>query len=467
MVRDREVEGSNPFAPSFPNWFAERILKRTCLRRTARPKTRFFAEVFRRRVQAMSRRVPSYRKHKQSRQAIVTLTDGHGNRHDVLLGKYGTKESRIEYARILAEWEASGKNLPTSTAADITIAELIVRFLPWVSEHYRHLDGSSTTEVGEYKLALRPVNFLYGNTAAKEFKPLALKAVRQLLIEGYEHPTYGPQPNLARGVVNKRVNRIRRLFRWGVENDLVPGEVHQSLLAVEGLRRGRSAAKETTRVLPVPRGVVDDTLPVLRPMVADMVCLQLESGMRPGELVIMRGCDIDMTGNVWLYRPSSHKTLHLDHDRIIPIGPKGQEIMRRYLTMNTQAPLFSPRMNQEQRHAQRRQKRKTPLWPSHQRAQAKKRKRNPKRRPQEQYTVTSYARSITQAIKRHNAGKSENEQIPHWHPHQLRHLRALELKRAAGLDVARAVLGHKCPAITEHYATLDIAKAAEVMAKIG
>jgi hypothetical protein len=34
-----------------------------------------------------------------------------------------------------------------------------------------------------------------------------------------------------------------------------------------------------------------------------------------------------------------------------------------------------------------------------------------------------------------------------------------------GLDVARAVLGHKSPIITEHYATLDVAKAAEVMAK--
>ena len=235
-----------------------------------------------------------------------------------------------------------------------------MRFLPWVDEHYRHLDGTATTEVGEYKLALRAVNFLYGATAAKEFKPLALKAVRQLLIKGYDHPKYGPQPSLARGVVNKRVNRIRRLFRWGVENDLVPGEVHQALLAVEGLQRGRSAARETKRVLPVARAVVEDTLPILRPMIADMVVVQLETGMRPGELVVMRACDIDMTGPVWLYRPGHHKTAHLDYDRVIPIGPKGQEIIRRYLTVNTQAPLFSPRQNQEARHAKRRQNAKHP-----------------------------------------------------------------------------------------------------------
>jgi len=36
----------------------------------------------------MSDRVPSYRRHKQSGQAIVTLTDGLGHRKDVLLGKW-------------------------------------------------------------------------------------------------------------------------------------------------------------------------------------------------------------------------------------------------------------------------------------------------------------------------------------------------------------------------------------------
>jgi hypothetical protein len=43
----------------------------------------------------------------------------------------------------------------------------------------------------------------------------------------------------------------------------------------------------------------------------------------------------------------------------------------------------------------------------------------------------------------------------------------MELKREAGLDVARAVLGHRSPVLTEHYATLDTVKAVEVMAKLG
>ncbi len=50
---------------------------------------------------------------------------------------------------------------------------------------------------------------------------------------------------------------------------------------------------------------------------------------------------------------------------------------------------------------------------------------------------------------------------------ELRHLRALELKRQFGLDVARAVLGHQTPCMTEHYAGVDTATAAEVMGRVG
>jgi integrase len=84
-------------------------------------------------------------------------------------------------------------------------------------------------------------------------------------------------------------------------------------------------------VKPVARAVVEATLPHLPPLVADMVQLQMETGMRSGELCIMRAIDLDMSGKVWLYRPESHKTAHHGHQRIIAIGPKGQAIVRRHL----------------------------------------------------------------------------------------------------------------------------------------
>jgi hypothetical protein len=48
--------------------------------------------------------VPSYRLHKYSGQAIVTLTDTvTGKREDQLLGPHGTPESRAEYGRVIAD----------------------------------------------------------------------------------------------------------------------------------------------------------------------------------------------------------------------------------------------------------------------------------------------------------------------------------------------------------------------------
>ncbi|MFO0821981.1 MAG: hypothetical protein U0792_02495 [Gemmataceae bacterium] len=50
--------------------------------------------------------IPTYRLHKQSGQAIVTISSN-GTRRDVLLGKYGTPESQAEYRRVLAELRGS------------------------------------------------------------------------------------------------------------------------------------------------------------------------------------------------------------------------------------------------------------------------------------------------------------------------------------------------------------------------
>ena len=235
----------------------------------------------------MSDHIPSYRR--QSGQAIVTLTDALGTRRDVLLGKYGSPASRQECARVITEWETSGRQLPATptSAPDLTIAELIGRYWPWVKNYYRWPDGIQTKEVSGILYSLRPLNNLYGSTLAKDFGPIALKSVRQLMIDGYDHPKYGPQSALCRNEVNKRIKVIRRMVKWAVENELVPGNVLYGLQAVQALKRGRTEARESKPVLAVSRAVVEDTIPILRPMIADMVTLQLETGMRPGELVAM------------------------------------------------------------------------------------------------------------------------------------------------------------------------------------
>jgi len=155
----------------------------------------------------MSDRVPAYRKKKTKTgaYAVVTLPDGMRGRRDIVLGKYGTAASRKEYARVIAEWEAGGRcTLIADPAQDLTIAELIGRYWPWVKSYYRRADGTETKEVSGFLYSLRPLNYLYGATLAVNFGPLALRAVRDQMIKGYDHPKFGPQeplsPNRMRAV---------------------------------------------------------------------------------------------------------------------------------------------------------------------------------------------------------------------------------------------------------------------------
>jgi hypothetical protein len=246
-----------------------------------------------------SRSVPSYRHQTQPGQAIVTLSDGLGRRRDVLLGRHGSPESRQEYARVIAEWEANGRRLPSAEAGpELTVNELILAFWGHVEQHHRHPDGSPTSELNDYRLSLRSLKELYGLTLAREFGPLALRSVRQRMVEG----------GLSRGVINQRVVRIRRVFKWAVSMQLVPHAVYASLATLAGLAKGRSPARETEPVQPVPEPFVNAVLPYVLPPVAAMIELQRLTGMRPGEVCQMRACDLDLSGPVWLYRPGRQNT---------------------------------------------------------------------------------------------------------------------------------------------------------------
>src|SRR4051794_10261210 len=105
------------------------------------------------------------------------------------------------------------------------------------------------------------------------------------------------------------------MFKWAVENELVPPSVLQALKAVNGLRRGRTEARESAPVRPVPDAFVDAVRPHVPRLVWAMIELQRLTGMRPGEVLTMRTADLDTAGKVWTYTPSSHKTEHHDKPR--------------------------------------------------------------------------------------------------------------------------------------------------------
>jgi integrase len=416
--------------------------------------------------------IPSYRQHKRSGKAVVTLSDGHGARYDVQLGEYNSPESRERYARVIAEWEAAGRRRTVAAAAraGLSVNEMAERFLERAERYYRRPDGTATSEITNFKLSIRVLRQLYGMTPAAAFSPLKLKAVRQKMIDD----------DLCRGVINQRIGRIKSMFKWAVQEEIIPESVYRALQCVRGIPRGRGEARETEPIGPVPEAYVVAVQQHVVPTVAAMIEIQWLTGMRPGEVCAMRAIDIETSGSVWLYRPAQHKTAWRGRSRVVALGPKAQAIVRKYLTTDTQAYLFSPKRAVEEHRAALRAERKTPVQPSQLcRAKAKR-----QIEPGDRYTNETYARAIARGCVKADsdardkatksaaaAGVDQPEEgavfVPHWHPNQLRHLHATEVRRQFGLEAAQVALGHSQAQVTEIYAERNLGLAVQVAAKIG
>lgn len=135
----------------------------------------------------------------------------------------------------------------------------------------------------------------------------------------------------SRGYINGNVNRIRRMFRWAVQRELVPPATYQALVSLPGLRKGKTLARETDPIQPVSSEIISETIKHATPVIADMIQLQYLLGCRPGELCSMKAGEIDCNGVVWRYQPSTHKMEHKGRNRTILIGPDAQRILSRYL----------------------------------------------------------------------------------------------------------------------------------------
>ncbi len=161
-------------------------------------------------------KTPSYRLHKPTGRAVVTL-DG----RDLYLGRFRSPESRAEYDRTIVEWLSNGRRLPAPTSgagSDLTTNELALAYLAF-ADSYDVKHGKPTTETACIRVSIRPLRQLYGDTPAKAFGPLQLKAVRQAMIDS----------GLCRNEVNKRTGRIVRIIKWAVGEGMVPPSLHHGL----------------------------------------------------------------------------------------------------------------------------------------------------------------------------------------------------------------------------------------------
>lgn len=338
-----------------------------------------------------------------------------------------------------------------------TIAEMCSRFLVHAERFYRDNHGEPTSTLGNIKTAIRALR-RFDDMSAAEFGPILLEELMHSLAsekvpcrKSGRRLDYRP-----RVTVNRTIKTIRMIFDWAVSRELVPPEKTQAMKSLKLLAKGRTLARELPKVRPVDDAVVEQTLPQLPRVVADMVRLQRLTGCRPGEVCQIRPGDIDRERIPWIWRLDRHKNEWREQDSEIAIGPRGRALLEPYLARPADWPCFLSNESEKERNTQRRRSRKSPMTPSQRRRRQRTRLKKSHQRP---YAGASYRRAITRAC--------EKLGIKHWTPNQLRHSAATETRAKHGLEAAQSRLGHKHAKTTEIYAETDRRKAMALAEEFG
>jgi integrase len=387
---------------------------------------------------------PKLCRHESSNRAYVRV-DG----RFFYLGPWDSKQARDSYNRFSREWLLTGQPPSATRSSDaVEVTEIGCDYLEHALAIYSR-DGKRTSEYLVVKAAMERWNQLYGETAISKFGPLAFKAVRQSWMDDGKSPQ----------TIAHYLRHVRRAIAFAVENEKVDVSILTAIKAVEPLRRSRYKGEPVRKLGPVADAVVERTLPLLPRPVRDMVQLQRLTGMRPGEVTIIRPCDISQDGEVWHFEPEHHKTEAHGLRRVIAIGKRAQAILNRYLNNRPAASYcFSPAEAMGEIRAERSAARITPEGQGNR--VGSNRKRSPKRTPRDRYDPSTYRRRISEVCTEHG--------IPKWSPNQLRKSFATEARKVGSLEHAQSALGHTTKSTTERfYAEVDLRLADEIVRKIG
>ncbi len=363
---------------------------------------------------------------------------------------------------------------PPAIPDALTVTEAVAAHLRHAKAYSTNDDGTPATEYAETVSSLRPVVHLYVLLPAAKLSPLKLKAVRQLMVAGYEHTEYGKQAALSRGVINRRVARIKRAFTWLVGEELAPVRVacprrRQWAGGRQDHGEGAAPARRARRGRLGRADAAAHAAPCRRPhRLHGRGRLPPVGGVPPDALRARPH------GRRVVLRPAKHKTRHRGKRRIIAVGafikiecpacgrrgrprvlssPDGRlcgacaedaarcgvmEPRTRNECHGAEEPLFSPAAQRAELYAAWRAGRVSKVQPS----QESRKKKAPKKLPGPVYTPAALAHAV--------AGTCKRGGLQHWSPYRVRHLFGAMAREAGGLDGAQAALGHATPLMADH-----------------
>ena len=398
-------------------------------------------------------RKPKYRRFAPRNIAFV---EWQGKRHYFSGFPYGTKESWSAYLDFCKTHCVDGrpvqpKKRGAKRATSILVVDLAERFLEHALDYY----GTGRTERAQYRRILGLAVERFGHLPIDELGPLKFAALRDYLATTEQVRIYRNKrgeettrrsTRLKRDTINHLIADLKRVFKWGVTQELVSAEQWMAIHAVPGLRAGRSAAPESQPRKPVEWKDVEAILGKVSKVVAAMVRLQWLTGCRPQNVCLLRPMEIDCSVQPWVWTPAHHKAKWRGQDLTMFLGPQSQEVLRPFINRDVTTFCFQPRES------------------------------NGKTSKRAHYHPDTYAKAILYGIASlveprveppFSRAKFDAAGLTYWTPHQLRHARATAIREQYGLEAAQAVLGHASLAATQIYAKRRLDLAREIATECG
>lgn len=352
---------------------------------------------------------------------------GEKRRRQVPLKAPGAKHTmKADRPRKMAEeaasryWEEQTRSIKKHEKKGVTVAELCSLWDAHCKDYYRNADGSLTSTAVNAVLDVRQFRDLYGSASVSELTHADMLQLRDALVRS----------GVSRTTVNVRLWRVKFMLQWALDEALISASVKAELTQVKGVKRGRTSAPERAPVRAVDDDTIQRALDKMMPNTADMVMVHRLTGMRPCEICGMKWTDIDTSVTPWVYHvPKSINKNdwrgELGQPRVVCIGPQAREILSRH--RDGEYP-FSPMRAMTEYLQGRREQRVTPFYGK--RAKAA----HVPRVLGERWTTDAYSKTIRSACLK--AG------VQPWGANRLRHTFGTQVRRAYGLEVTKAVLGH-------------------------
>ena len=380
------------------------------------------------------------------------------------------KQALALYSAWLARWKVDpDMQDPRLATQRASVADLCVAYLRYAEQTFRK-DGQITSHVHKIRSTLQCLIHHYGDLPADKLTMPRLAAWRDAL---------GREARRGRRYVNDMLQIVRATYQWAAERGDVSDKVYQAVASVGRLRKGRSKARERKRVPPVAWDTVEQTLSHLSPVVRAMVLTLWHTGMRPEDVCEMRVGDLEQGGDVWLYRPGSHKMDHREgaagETKIYPIGPQAQQAIRPHLKPDLASSVFQPVEGSGKRQRAYGETYSTgslrqaihracdAAWPPPAKLQRHRRKAAGRKHQRWETEAEWCDRLGPEQWARLTVWQREHR----WNPNQLRHAKGTALRKQYGLELSRVVLGHRQVATTELYADTDLEKAIRVAREAG